>query len=71
MNTTKYILNYIIKEKASGSTSQELNVQMKIMLKGINVKGILEDKISDDPVLNEKLREIANEFGVDLKKMGG
>jgi len=71
MNTTKYILNYIIKEKASGSTSQELNIQMKIMLKGINVKGILEDKISDDPVLNEKLREIANEFGVDLRKMGG
>jgi len=70
MSTNKDILNYIIKEKAQGNSFQELSIQMKIMLKGINVKGILEDKISDDPTLNEKLREIANEFGVDLQKMG-
>ena len=70
MSTNKDILNYIIKEKAQGNSFQELSIQMKIMLKGINVKGILEDKISDDPTLNEKLREIASEFGVDLQKMG-
>ena len=69
MNTTKYILNFIIKEKAQGNSFQEMNIQMKIMLKGINVKGILEDKISDNPALNEKLREIAKEFDVDLKRM--
>jgi len=69
MNTTKYILNFIINEKAQGNTFQELNIQMKIMLKGINVKGILEDKISDNPALNEKLRGIAIEFDVDLEKM--
>jgi hypothetical protein len=69
MSTAKQILNFIIKEKARGNTFQELNIQMKIMLKGINVKGILEDKITDDPTLIEKLKEISREFDVDLQKM--
>ena len=66
MSTAKQILNYIVKEKAGGNTFQELNIQMKIMLKGVNVKGILEEKISDDPTLIEKLKKIATEFNVDL-----
>ena len=70
MSTSIQILNFIIKEKAKGNTFQELNIQMKIMLKGINVKGILEGKVSEDPILIEKLKEIAREFEVDLKKMG-
>jgi len=69
MSTVKEILNFIIKEKARGNTFQELNIQMKIMMKGINVKGILEDKIPDDPVLIERLKAIAKEFDVDLQKM--
>ena len=69
MSTTKQILNFIIKEKAGGNTFQELNIQMKILMKGINVKAILDDVIPDNPALNESLKEIANEFGVDLKKM--
>ena len=71
MSTTKQILNYIIKEKAHGNAFQELNIQMKIMMKGVNVKGILEEKISDElaSVLNLKLQEIAKEFEVDLQQM--
>ena len=71
MNDTKQILNFIIKEKSQGNTFQELNVQMKIMMKGVNVKGILEEKISEELALamTEKLREIAKEFDVDLQKM--
>jgi len=69
MNTAKQILNFIIKEKARGNTFQELNIQMKIMLKGINVKGLLEDKIPDNETLIEKLKEISKEFDVDLHKM--
>jgi hypothetical protein len=71
MQTTKQILNYIIKEKSQGNAFQELNIQMKIMMKGVNVKGILEDKISEDlaNTLNEKLKDIAKEFDVDLRKM--
>ena len=71
MSTTKQILNFIIKEKSQGNPFQELSVQMKIMMKGINVKGILEDRIPDTPALSEKLNEIAKEFEVDLIKMTG
>jgi len=69
MNTAKQILNFIIKDKARGNTFQELNIQMRIMLKGVNVKGIMDNIIPDDPALIEKLKEIAKEFEVDLKKM--
>ena len=69
MNLTKKILIFIIKEKAQGNVSQEMNVQMKIMMKGINVKGILEEKIGDHPDLNEKLKTIAKDFDIDLTKM--
>lgn len=69
MNTVKQILNFIIKEKAQGNVFQEMNIQMKIMMKGINVKGIIEERIPDHPELIEKLEKIAKEFEVDLKKM--
>ena len=71
--STKKILNFFIKEKAQGNSFQELNVQMKIMMKGVNVKGILEEKISDElaATLTDKLKEIAKEFDVDLQKMDG
>ena len=71
MSTSKQILSYIIKEKAQRNTFQELNIQMKIMMKGVNVKGILEEMIPDEPALKEKLKEIAKEFGVDISKMKG
>ena len=69
MSTAKQILNFIIREKAGGNTFQELNIQMKIMLKGINVKGIKEEIIPDDPSLIDKLKNISKEFEVDLQKM--
>jgi len=70
-NSTKQILNFIIKEKSQGNTFQELNIQMKIMMKGINVKGILEERISEEIAiaLTDRLKEIAKEFDVDLQKM--
>ena len=67
--TTKEILIFIIKEKAQGNTFQELNIQMKIMMKGVNVKGIMEGKIPDDSTLFEKLKGIAKEFDIDLSKI--
>ena len=69
MKTAKQILNYIIKEKAQGNTFQEMNVQMKIMMKGVYVKGILEGKVPDDPNLILRLKEIAKEFDIDLTKI--
>ena len=71
MSYTKQILNFIIKEKSQGNSFQELNVQMKIMMKGVNVKGILDGNISEELALTltERLKEIAKEFDVDLQKM--
>jgi hypothetical protein len=69
MRTSKQILNFIIKEKANGSVFQEMNTQMKIMMKGINVKGILEDAIPDSSDMVGKLERIATEFDVNLEKM--
>ena len=71
MTNSKKILNYIIKEKAQGNSLQELTIQMRIMMKGINVKGILDERISEEieKGLAEKLLEIAKEFDVDLQQM--
>jgi len=69
MSTSKEILNFIIKEKAGGNSFQELNIQMRILMKGINVKGILDGIIPNDPALCEKLEEIAKEFDVNLEKL--
>ena len=66
MSTSKKILEFIIKEKSSGNTFQELNIQMRIMMKGINVKGILEGIVPDTPDLNEKLKDIAIEYEINL-----
>ena len=68
---SRQILNFIIKQKSKGNAFQELNIQMKILIKGVNVKEILEgtlpDYAADETV--SKLEAIAQEFGVDLKKM--
>ncbi len=70
MSTTKQILDFIIKEKAQGNTFQEMNIQMRIMMKGVNVKSVLNGEAGDDPSLIGKLKEIAKEFDVNLSKMG-
>ena len=69
MSKAKLILNHIIKEKAQGNTFQELNVQMKIMMKGVFVKAILEEQVSDDPELIGKLKNIAADFEVDISHL--
>jgi hypothetical protein len=66
----KAILEFIILEKAQGNTFNELNIKMKIMMKGIHVKNILEGNLQDDSgILMQKLINIADEFNVDLNKM--
>ena len=68
--TNKQILNFIINEKSQGNTFQELNTKMKIMIKGINVKGIMEDGIPDDPALNLRLIAIGKEFEINMACFG-
>ena len=64
--TTKQLLTYIIKEKSQGNAFQELNIQMKIMMKGINVKGIMDNTVPDNPSLTNRLKEIAKEFDINV-----
>ena len=67
--TNKQILNFIINEKSQGNAFQEMNTKMKIMFKGINVKGILEGAIPDDPALNMQLIGIGAEFELNMTKL--
>ena len=67
--TNKQILNFIISEKGQGNTFQEMHTKMKIMFKGINVKGILEGDIPDDPALNLQLINIGAEFELNMAKL--
>ena len=69
MGKAKLILNHIIQEKAQGNTFQELNIQMKIMMKGVFVKAILADQVPDDPELIGKLKNIASDFEVDISHL--
>jgi len=66
--TNKQILNFIINEKSQGNTFIELNTRMKIMFKGIDVKGILEES-TEDPALNMQLIAIGNELEIDMSKL--
>jgi hypothetical protein len=67
MGKSKDLIDKIIKEKARGNSFQEMNIQMKLMLKGINVKKITDDT-PDDPIVLAKIHEVAKEFNVDLNQ---
>lgn len=68
MGTMKKLIDTIIKEKAMGNTFQELNIQMKLVLKGIDIRKITEET-EDDPELLEKIYQVANDFNVNLKQV--
>ncbi len=70
LTKVKDLINYIVEEKARGNSFQILNTQMKLMLKGIPVKNILEDKFEEgDPDELERLIvKAANELNVQLPK---
>lgn len=70
METTevyKKHINYIIDTKAQGNSFQEMNCRMKLMLKGIPVKDILEGQsLSNHEGLMEKIHHAAKELNVTL-----
>jgi len=67
MSQAKKMIDHLVREKANGNSFQELNIQMKLMLKGIPVKQITESTL-DDPDLIQKIHEVAYSFDIDLKK---
>ncbi len=67
MGKTKQLIEELIQLKAQGNTFQELNIKMKLMFKGIDIKNISEHSV-DDPDTIAKIYEVAQEFQVKLKK---
>ncbi|MDO1451533.1 hypothetical protein Q0590_34995 [Rhodocytophaga aerolata] len=65
MGKTKRLIDELVRLKAQGNTFQELNIQMKLMFKGIDVKNISEQTL-DDPSTIAKIYEVAQAFGVKL-----
>lgn len=47
MGKTKRLIDELVRLKAQGNTFQKLNIQMKLMFKGIDVKKIAEQNPDD------------------------
>jgi hypothetical protein len=67
MGRTKQLIEELIRLKAQGNTFQELNIQMKLMFKGIDVKSISEHT-PDDPEIINKIYQVAQDFQVKLTR---
>ncbi len=67
MGQMKKLIDKIVQEKAQGNTFQELNIQMKLMLKGIPIKNI-QDDTPDDPKMLEMIYSAAHDFNVNIQK---
>ena len=66
MGIMKKLIDQIIYEKAQGDSFQALNVQFKLMLKGIPVKAIDESTPIDQEIL-DKIYRAAQDFNVQLQ----
>ena len=64
----KQMINYIVDTKSQGSSFQALNIQMKLMLKGIPVKRILDDQYEQSEVrdLSAMIQKAATELNINL-----
>jgi hypothetical protein len=67
MGKTKQLIEELIRLKAQGNTFQELNIQMKLMFKGIDIKNITH-QTPDDEATIAKIYEVARDFQVQLPK---
>ena len=65
MGKTKQLLDELIYRKAQGNRFQEMNIQMKLMFKGIPVKDIT-NLTPDDPIVIAKIHEVARDFQINL-----
>lgn len=66
----KELVHFIIKDKAQGNSFQEMNLCMKLMLKGIPAKKILEGAdYPEDHTLEDKIYQAAGELNVLLPNL--
>jgi len=61
----KYMIDKIIDQKAQGDEAWMYLMQAKLALKGINTRRY-DSHSKDDPIVLEKLRQAAKDFGVTL-----
>lgn len=59
------IINLIVEQKSNGNELIASSIYTKLILKGINVDKY-DATSSDDPLVIEKLRTAAQEFGVKI-----
>lgn len=59
------MIDSIIQQKAKGDQSLTYLMQAKLALKGINTKNY-DQHSEDDPIVIEKLRQIAKDFGITV-----
>ncbi len=66
----KELVKFIIKDKSQGNAFQEMNMSMKLMLKGIPAKKILEGQdYPEDAHLEDKIYQAAAELNVVLPNL--
>jgi len=68
MGKIKKMLDTLIAKRANGNHFLELDIQMKLLLKGINFK-LITDDTPDDPEMIAKLQQMADQFNITLDRI--
>ena len=66
MGKVKRLVDTLIEKRANGNHFLELDLQMKLLFKGINIKEITDDT-PDDPGTLSKIYEMAEQFNIELE----
>ena len=65
MGKVNQLINELIEKRSKGKEFLKLSTQMKLLMKGIDVKKINDDT-PDDEVMIKKIYETAAEFNIKL-----
>jgi len=65
MGQMKRLIDELIRLKSNGNTFQALNIEMKLMLKGIPVKKITTETPDDEKIIG-LIYEAAKDFNIEL-----
>lgn len=68
MGRIKYLVDTLIEQRANGDSFLELDIRMKLLLKGINSETITEET-PDDPEAIEKIYAMAEKFNLQIDNL--
>jgi hypothetical protein len=63
--TAKKLVDSLITKRANGVKIIEDHIRIKLILKGIPLEQLSEDSV-DNPVIIKKIKEVYDEFSVEL-----